>query len=445
MRCFLTLSFLIILSGTMCWTPLASCSDLLAGEGQESAGKAASLTEARMQAGWQLLFDGVTPTGWRGYKQAGFPEKGWIVDQGALKVCAGIGSGDIITAEEFGDFDFSLEWKVSEGANSGIMYLVTEEEKTAWRTGPEFQILDDMKHGLAPADIHSSGALYDLYQPSADKPFKPAGEWNLARIQIRRGKLQHWQNGVLIVETDLHSDEWKQRVARSKFAPYKMFGRNKKGHLALQDHGHDVWFRNIRIRDLGLKSGQQEIPLFNGKNLSGWTHYLQDGGKMEETWSVKNGIIVCKGRPLGYLQTEKPFKNFILRLQWRFNPVTRKAGNSGVLLRKIGPDKVWPKSVEAQLQSGSAGDFWNIGDYAMQTDPKRLQGRNTKKTHNNENAVGQWNEYEIIVNKGKITVIVNGEVLNQAWDVAENAGPICLQSEGAEIHFREIYLIPLAD
>jgi hypothetical protein len=232
-------------------------------------------------------------------------------------------------------------------------------------------------------------------------------------------------------------------VAASKFAKYDRFGSNERGHLVLQDHGNDVWFRSIKVRDLTPRGEREEVRLFNGKNLDGWTCHLQDKGKLEDTWSVRDGILVCRGTPAGYLQTAGEYRDFVLRLQWRFDPVTKKAGNSGVLLRKIGEDTVWPKSVEAQLQSGNAGDFWNIGEYAMKTAPDRSRGRNTRKTHANEHAVGEWNEYEIVVDGGNVTLIVNGEVLNEAWDVEENAGRICLQSEGAEIHFREIWLTPL--
>ena len=130
--------------------------------------------------------------------------------------------------------------------------------------------------------------------------------------------------------------------------------------------------------------------------------------------------------------------------EWRFDPITKKAGNSGVLLRMTGEHKVWPRSVEAQLQSGSAGDFWNIDKVPMKVVPERTRGRNTKKTHGAENPIGEWNEYEIFVNAGNVHLLVNGQLLNKAWDVSIVAGRICLQSEGAPIHFRNIRLAPIA-
>lgn len=403
------------------------------------------LTEAQKKAGWKLLFDGRTTQGWRGYGQKEFPRKGWVVEDGCLRVVAGGGGGDILTEEEFQDFEFFMEFKVSKNANSGIMYRVSEDEKNPWQTGPEFQILDDLGDNLSPTDVQSAGAMYGLYNPPPHKPVKPAGEWNRVRIVLRGDCVEHWLNGVQAADCDFSSEEWAQRRDKSKFAPYKRFGRNKKGHIDLQDHGHDVWFRNIRIRDMTLKPGEEEIPLFNGEDLRSWTYFLQDGGKMEDTWSVEDGILICKGKPFGYIRTKADYKNYILRLQWRFNPVTKKAGNSGVLLRMTGPDKVWPKSIEAQLQSGQAGDFWNIDQFPMKVAPERTSDRNTRKTHFNENPVGEWNDYEIAVDGGDVTLVVNGEVLNEATDAAEIPGKICLQSEGAEIHFRNIYLVPLGD
>lgn len=403
------------------------------------------LTEPQVEAGWKLLFDGKSVDCWRGYHSKTFPERGWVVEDGTLHIQAGAGVGDIMTKEQFENFDLRLDWKVSSRANSGIMYLVSEHENQPWKTGPEYQILDDLGHNLDPTNSHSAGALYDLYDAPAHKPVKPAGEWNQARIIKRGPRIEHWLNGVQVVEYDLTSDDWKARRDKSKFSSYPRFGRNEKGHIDLQDHGHDVWFRNIRIRDLAFPKVRNIKLLFNGKDMTGWGHYLKEEGRMEDTWRVEDRVLICKGSPAGYIFTEKEYENFVLYLQWRFNPKTKKAGNSGVLLRQRGPHQVWPKSVEAQLQSGSAGDFWCIGEFPMKTDPDRTRGRNTKKTHFNENPVGEWNEYEIIVNRGEVTLIVNGEVLNKAWDVEQVPGRICLQSEGAEIHFRRIGLMPIED
>ena len=347
-----------------------------------------------------------------------------------------------MTVDQFGDFELALEFKCDKAANSGIIYRVTEANDASWQSGPEFQVLDDGGHGAKPGDPHAAGALYDMVAPVADKVLHPAGEWNQARIRIRNGLLQHFLNGRKVVECRTDGPEWKAMIAGSKFKAYAGFGVQPTGHIALQEHGDSVWYRNIKVRDLSNEL-PGEVKLFDGKDLAAWTFHLNDGGKMADAWSVSDGVLICKGNPIGYLRTKAKFTNYVLKLDWRFNPVTKKAGNSGVLLRMQDPDKVWPKSIEAQLQSGSAGDFWNIEAFTMTTDPARLKGRNTKHLRANEQPVGEWNEYEIIVNGGDVILNVNGETLNSASACEEIAGSICLQSEGAEIHFRNVRLAPI--
>lgn len=400
-----------------------------------------TLTDAEHAAGWTLLFDGESTEHWRGYKKDGFPEQGWVVENGTLKVTAGGGGGDIITTEQYGDFEFSCEFKVSPRANSGIMYRVSEQHAASWQSGAEYQILDDAAFGVEPTASTSVGGCYDLIDPS-EKELKPVGEFNTARIRIQDHRVTHYLNGKKILEYRMDSEDWKNRIANSKFAGYEGFGVQARGHIALQDHGNDVWFRNLKIRDLSNPMPGQ-VKLFNGKDLSGWSAFLLDDGQMEETWSVEDGILVCIGKPAGYIKTDDSYDNYVLKLEWRWDPVTLRSGNSGVLMRLQGKDKVWPKSVEAQLMGGNAGDFWNIGGFQMQTDPERTKGRNTRKLRMAERPIGEWNEYEIIVDHNEITLYVNGEMLNYAWDVAELAGPIALQSEGAPIHFRRIRLAPI--
>lgn len=408
------------------------------------AGEAApnTLTAAEKAAGWKLLFDGKTTDGWRGFRQRAFPAKGWVIEDGVLTVQAGGGGGDIITAEQFGEFELSLEFRTAPRANSGIIYRVTEVHGATWQTGPEYQVLDDAGHNLPPDHPHSAAALYDLATPDSAKILRPAGEFNEARVVAAAGRIEHWLNGVKVLEVRTDGQDWKDRIAGSKFKVYEGFGVQPKGHIALQEHGDTVSFRNIKVRDLSAPM-PGEVSLFNAKDMSGWKAYLHEGKSIADVWRVENGVMICAGKPAGYIYTEKDYTNFVLRLQWRWNPETRQAGNSGVLLRMIGEHKVWPKSVEAQLHSGNAGDFWNIGDFRMTTDPARTSGRNTRKLAMAERPVGEWNDYEIVVDRGTITLYVNGRLVNQATDVEEVAGKICLQSEGTEIHFRDIRLAPI--
>lgn len=207
-------------------------------------------------------------------------------------------------------------------------------------------------------------------------------------------------------------------------------------------HAQDTARRTAEVQD-----DAEVIKLFNGKNLDGWTFTLRDeNAKMEDVWSVTaDGELICKGQPIGYIRTEESYKNYELIVEWRFDPA-KGPGNSGVLLRMVGEDKVWPKSVEAQLEHRNAGDFWNIDKFPMKVALERTEGRHTTKLHDtNEKPLGEWNTYRIVVNGGTIQLYVNDLLQNEATDVEEVAGKICLQSEGAEIHFRRVDLKPLGD
>ena len=405
---------------------------------------AQTLTAAEQAAGWTLLLRGDDASAWRGYRKEGLPEKGWEVKDGELRVLKGGGGGDLVTREQFADFELSLEFKCEKAANSGIIYRVSEVNDATWQTGPEFQVLDDGGHGAKPGDAHAAGSLYDMIAAPADKELRPAGEWNHARIRMHQGLLQHFLNGRKIVECRTDGPAWKEMIARSKFKGYAGFGLQPKGHIALQEHGDGVAYRNIKVRHLDATL-PGEVTLFDGKDLSRWTHLLPEGSAMEDVWTIDGeGVLVCKGEPVGYLRTKERFTDYVLKLEWRFSPVTKKAGNSGVLLRVQEPDQVWPRSIEAQLQSGSAGDFWNIGNFVMTADASRTNGRNTKHLRPNEQPIGAWNEYEIIVDGGDVTLNVNGETLNAATGCERVAGTIALQSEGAEIHFRRVRLAPIS-
>ena len=204
------------------------------------------LTPEETEGGWRLLFDGRTTAGWRGYRSEDMPE-GWQVLDGALTRVAG--GGDIVTTDQYEDFELALEWKLAEGGNSGIMFHVTEEAEETYHTGPEMQVLDDERHVDGQNPLTSAGSNYGLHAPS-QKTMKPAGEWNEARLRVQDGRVEHWLNGVKVVEYELGSPDWEQRVAGSKFSEWPGYGRAGKGHIALQDHGDWVAYRNIRVRPL---------------------------------------------------------------------------------------------------------------------------------------------------------------------------------------------------
>jgi type 1 glutamine amidotransferase len=204
------------------------------------------LTDAERAEGFQLLFDGRTAASWRGYKQPELPAQGWVVRDAALVHTAGGGGGDLVSREEYGDFDFRFSFRVAPKANSGVMWHVTETNDTSYMSGPEFQVLDD--EGSKPQPKHAAGALYDLVAP-ANAPVRPAGAWNDARILVHEGRIRFWLNGVQVVDAPGSGAEWDAMVAGSKFKDWP-FGKAARGRLCLQDHGDEVAYRNLRVRAL---------------------------------------------------------------------------------------------------------------------------------------------------------------------------------------------------
>jgi hypothetical protein len=202
-------------------------------------------------SGWRSLFDGRTADQWRAYRGDSLPA-GWQVVDGALTRVAK--AGDIVSREQFQDFELALEWKVESGGNSGIFYRVAEapELETVWQSGPEFQVLDDARHPDGRRPETSAGACYGLY-PAPRDMVRPAGEWNEARIVVHGTHVEHWLNGHRVVAYALGSRDWEERVGRSKFADLPRYGREPRGHIALQDHGDWVAYRNIRIRPISMR------------------------------------------------------------------------------------------------------------------------------------------------------------------------------------------------
>ncbi|MES2730929.1 MAG: DUF1080 domain-containing protein [Bacteroidota bacterium] len=232
----------------------AACMASNSSDGQEDFSNAffGRVIPAQSEPGpWKILFGGKNTDAWRGFHKETMPS-GWKVDNGTLTL-GEKGAGDIITKDEYENYELELEWKISEGGNSGIIYNVVEDPKykNTYETGPEMQVLDNDRHPDAKLGKNSNrtaGSNYDLISPA--KPAKPAGAWNKARLVVNKGHVEHWLNGVKVVEYQLWSPEWEELVKNSKFTAFPDYGKAKKGHIALQDHGDKVWYRNIRIRTL---------------------------------------------------------------------------------------------------------------------------------------------------------------------------------------------------
>jgi len=209
------------------------------------------LTENEKQEDWMFLFDGETTKGWRGFKKDTIGE-GWMVRNGNL-VTPGKGGdlgGDIITEEQFENFELKLEWKISQGGNSGIFFRVIEGDySTVYATGPEYQIIDDISFPQKLEDWQTSGANYAMHPPRNAR-IKPVGEWNSSRLLVNKSHVEHWLNEVKVVDYTLWTEEWNELVKKSEWKDYPDYGMAKKGHISLQYHGSMIWFRNIKIRVL---------------------------------------------------------------------------------------------------------------------------------------------------------------------------------------------------
>ena len=226
------------------------------------ASSCGSKGKTKKDDGWTTIFDGKTTTGWRGYNKPAFPDKGWEVVDGTLHCIesgtgeAGFG-GDVIYDKKLSNFELSLEWKIGPGGNSGIFLLAQEiPDEPIWKSAPEFQLLDNDKHPDAKLGVDGNrmaSSLYDLI-PAKPQNTKPAGEWNQAGILVYQGTVVFKSNGANVVEFHLWTEDWKKMIADSKFKesngePFKWFlNTAKEGYIGLQDHGSDIWFRNIKLK-----------------------------------------------------------------------------------------------------------------------------------------------------------------------------------------------------
>ena len=203
--------------------------------------------------GFTPLFDGKTLNGWRGYKKADAADTRWKVENGILTIPEidgkdTRGNRDIISTGTYDNFDLRWEWKAAPGANSGLKYFVLEDESSA--IGHEYQLIDDERHADAKIGPHrQTAAFYDVL-PATERPIKPAGEWNTSQVIVKGMHVEHWLNGKRVLQYELDSPALRAAIAKSKFKDIARFGKPQKGHLLIQDHGNQVWYRNVRIKPL---------------------------------------------------------------------------------------------------------------------------------------------------------------------------------------------------
>jgi hypothetical protein len=219
------------------------------------AKKPNTLTKKEKKAGWSLIFDGKTTNGWRGYNKTAFPEKGWVVVDGTLRCQSKGGGGDIIFDKKLTNFELELSWKIATNGNSGLFIFGKEVEgKPIYFSAPEYQLLDNEGHPDAKNGKNGNrkaGSLYDMI-PATPQNCNPAGEWNVAKVVAKDANIEFWQNGVKVVEFRMGDDQWKTMCADSKFKSWPDFVNNsaKAGFIGLQDHGDEIWFKDIKLKVL---------------------------------------------------------------------------------------------------------------------------------------------------------------------------------------------------
>lgn len=393
-----------------------------------------------------MLFDGKTFDGWFRYlrNNQGNVDETWKIKPNGILECAGKPAGYIRTTKAYKNYKFHVEyrWPSKPGNNGVLVHMVGEDQ--VWPKSLEcqggYQNQGDFweiggwefnEHKIAGHRVRGRRIL-----KYGEHNEKEPGQWNVYEIWCVGDTVRPYVNGKLMNEaTGCVVTE---------------------GRICLQSEGAQIEFRNIYVEHAEELpwpvTPKKKIALFNGKDLDGWVRFIPDDkpdadGKwaVDKVWSVRDGVIRCEGVPNGYIRTTESYANYKLHLEWRW---PGKPTNSGVLLHRTGIDQIWPKCVEAQLMHENAGDFWLMSEATMRVDgeqigPKRAANAK-KKNPSNEKPVGQWNSYDIVCDGKSVTLYVNGLLQNKGADANPSSGPICLQSEGSPIEFRNIYLEPIS-
>lgn len=402
---------------------------------------ATAIGQSKGEDGFVSLFNGKDLSGWKGDPRLWSVEDGVIRGETTKEKKAHGNTFLVWQGGKLKNFVLKLQFRVEKG-NSGVQYRSSLKDK--WRVigyqaevdnqlGDVGELYDEGKRAhLARVGqftiIDDDGKRNQVGQVASKSHLKEAGyyrpgKWNEYTIIARGNHLAQYINGYQTVDVIDNDPD----------------ARAMEGVLALQIHGGPpmaVEYKNIRVKHLDAEYGKAR-RLFNGRNLDGWTCPV-DGTR--NAWSVKDGVLATSGSPRGYIRTRDKYTSYVLRLQYRH--LTK--GNGGVMLRMHGQEKIWPTCIEAQGKWKNVGDVWNIGDFPMQTDPDRTSGSRTIKMRDStERALGEWNNYEMVLDGGEFRVYVNRVLQNRASECAQIPGHIGFQSEGCKMEFRNIVLIPI--
>ena len=382
--------------------------------------------------GFVPLFGGDSLEGWKvsDWSDLRTPQKvkgtPWKIEDGVLY---GLNKRTwIISPKEYGDFVLKLETKITRGSNGGIGLRFPPEGDPAYK-GMEIQVVDDEVYYRGSSQPQQrTGSIYDEIAPSKDV-VRPPGQWNSWEITARGRRVTIVINGQKVIDADLS----RETKARQKKGP-ALAERPLKGHIGFQNLNGSITLRNIEIKTL---DGEHEefVPLFNGRNLDGWVNV----NCAPETWTVRDGMIICTGIPTGVLRTEKHYENYVLELEWRH---MKKRGNAGLFIHSdpvTAVGKPFTRSIELQIMDGNAGDMFSIHGATMTPDKPNPKGWvRSFPSEDRMNPTGQWNHYRVESRNGTATLAVNGKIVTRGYHLNPRKGYICLESEGSEIHFRNI-------
>jgi hypothetical protein len=388
-----------------------------------------------------ILFNGKNLNEWMNEKGEA---AGWTIKKGVMSVKPGAGA--IVSKRNFADCQLRVEWRTpsivkGEGQGRGNSGIFLQGKY-------ELQVLDSYNN--LTYSNGQAGSIYKQHIPLFNASLKP-GEWQIYDIIFTAPRFNAdstlkspafitvLQNGILI-QNHVEIKGSTQYIGKPKYEkhPFKL-------PISLQDHGNPVSYRNIWIRELNTRR------LFNGKDLSGWYSYFDSLGKNndpDKNFKVENGIISIKGKQFGYISTEKSFSNYYLKAEFkwgdkRYPPRENDKRDSGILYNfsENAPDKVWPTSLECQVQEGDCGDYWCVGGASIDSPNNSEFKWNQKRifrTQNFENPRGEWNTIEIITNGNQSEHYVNGHLVNWGTNASVSEGRILLQSEGSEVYYRNI-------
>ena len=381
------------------------------------------LSSLERAAGWRLLFDGLSLAGWQRYRD-GAPVEGWTVTDGWLRHPRGAKAGDIVASAPVRDFELELEWKAQAGANGGIKYRVPESTGSAAMLGPEYQVLDDARHGDGQRGNTSAGSLYALYEPAEGKELAPAGAVNTTRIVAVGDELEHWLNGRRLVKCTVGSEDWEARRAASKFKGVEGFAVAAAGHVGLQDHGDDVWYRSIKLRDHGALPGEA-VELFPGEELAGWTN------TGDALYRFEDGALVGESSEKGrhsFLMSEREFGDFLFEIDVR----TEKPGNSGIQVRSHRRENGAVYGYQIEIDPSPRAWSGGLYEEGRRGWLQSLEGNDAARAAFRH---GEWNRYRIECVGPWIRTWVNGVPCVDYVDPVDLSGFIALQVHGGKNTF----------